>query len=65
MTQVKQILCLGEHTSSKCLEIFAAMADSACLLPVCQRQAVLWAAGPGYFPAAVRADHGTAAARGV
>ena len=29
MTQVKQILCLGEHTSSKCLEIFAAMADSA------------------------------------
>ena len=29
MTQVKHILCLGDHTSSKCLEIFAAMADSA------------------------------------
>ena len=29
MVQVKEILCLGENTSSKCLEIFAAMADSA------------------------------------
>ena len=29
MVQVKEILCLGENISSKCLEIFAAMADSA------------------------------------
>ena len=29
MSQVKQILCLKEGTSSKCMDIFAAMADSA------------------------------------
>ena len=29
MRRVKEILCLGEKTSSKCLDIFAAMADSA------------------------------------
>ena len=29
LKQVKEILCLDENTSSKCLDIFAAMADSA------------------------------------
>ena len=29
MRRVKEILCLGSHSSSKCLDVFAAMTDSA------------------------------------